>query len=78
VCLGTLGTVDRVWREEGVTMVRVRFRDRVATVCSMIVPEINPGERVVVQAGYVVRVLAEDVWASADALRTEINAEATG
>ncbi len=58
MCLGAIGEVKRVWRENGLEMGLVSIEGRESTVCLACTPEAGQGSVVLVHSGFAVEVLA--------------------
>jgi hydrogenase maturation factor len=70
MCLGSIGRLDRVWDEGGLTMGIVDYGDRQEAACLMYVPDVEVGSDVLVHMGFVLEVLDPARAADARALRS--------
>jgi hydrogenase expression/formation protein HypC len=71
MCLGVVGTVTEIWDEGGVPMGTVDDGREQTAVCLLYVPEVEPGDAVLVHLGFAVERLDPDRAEEATALRQE-------
>jgi hydrogenase expression/formation protein HypC len=60
MCLGIPGRVIETWREHDILLGKVDFNGVVKRVCLHHVPEVQPGEYVIVHVGFALQRVDED------------------
>ncbi len=79
MCLGIPGEVRETFERDGLLMGKVEFGGIVKEACLACVPEIAPGQFVIVHAGFAIsqvdEVAAAEILATFDEVREAIDAE---
>jgi hydrogenase expression/formation protein HypC len=79
MCLGIPGEVQETFQRDGLLMGKVEFGGIVKETCLACVPEVTPGQFVIVHAGFAISQVDEaeaaEILATLDEVREAIDAE---
>jgi len=78
MCLGRIGTVTKVWDEDGVPLSLVDVEGAAEQACLLGFPDVREGDDVLVHLGFVVEVLDPAHAADARTLRAAATTEGRG